>query len=242
MCSCSKLPKAASTRSPEWWPKRSLTPLKSSRSIRTMRETSLEPRRPLHLRVEHRQEAPPVDESRQVVGDRLALNQIVQARVLERDSGLGREPLGELPRLGREALRRRVEHELGTSCSSSADRSSRSSLRVPPGSPIHPSSSPSSENPRAPRPGRLRDHVEDHRHQRAGVVRGGERVAHERERRPCVRLPTTTSPTPIVTRLGGPDQLVLGARSEASTRAAPASRAWRARPGRRISSARRRQG
>ena len=71
--------------------------------------------RPLHLRVEHRQESPPVDEPRQVVGDRLALDQIVQARVLERDPGLRREPFRELPRLGRESLRRRVEDELGTS-------------------------------------------------------------------------------------------------------------------------------
>ena len=79
-------------------------------------ETTSELLRPLDLRVEHLQEAPPVDEARQVVGDRLALNQIVQARVLERDSGLRREPFRELPRLGREALRRRVEDELGTSC------------------------------------------------------------------------------------------------------------------------------
>jgi hypothetical protein len=43
------------------------------------------------------------------------LTQVVQPRVLERDPGLGREPLGELRGVGREALRRRVEHQLGTS-------------------------------------------------------------------------------------------------------------------------------
>ena len=54
-------------------------------------------------------EAPPVDETGQLVRDRLALDDVVEASVLDGDRRLSREPDGKALRLGVEAAGRRVE-------------------------------------------------------------------------------------------------------------------------------------
>src|SRR5919204_415142 len=65
----------------------------------------------LQLELDDLHEPAPVREVGQLVGHRLRLHEPVQVRVLERDRGLGREPVRELLRLLREAAGRRVERE-----------------------------------------------------------------------------------------------------------------------------------
>src|SRR3954447_2441288 len=78
------------------------------------RERGPETPRALDLGVEGLDEAPAVDEAREVVRDGLALHDVVQAGVVERDGGLRSEPLGQLARLpverivAREELHRRL--------------------------------------------------------------------------------------------------------------------------------------
>src|SRR2546421_12159993 len=75
------------------------------------REWAVEAVRALELELEHLHEAPPVREPGQLVRHRLGLHEAVETGVLERDRRLSGEPAGELPRLGREPVRRRIEDE-----------------------------------------------------------------------------------------------------------------------------------
>ena len=64
------------------------------------------PGRPADLGAERGHEAPPVDEARELVGDRLVLDDVMEPRVLERDRGLGGQPDREPLRLRGRSRRR----------------------------------------------------------------------------------------------------------------------------------------
>ena len=150
------------------------------------RELPAEPLPPGDLRVERIEKAPTVDEARQLVGDRLPLDDVVEPRVLERDRSLGGEPLGEFRRLLAEAALGRMEHELHR-----RRLVSRRQVELDARRPVEVADPadllPVLQQPAAAGPRRFRDHVQDHGHQRARVVGRRERVADERER--LARLP-----------------------------------------------------
>jgi hypothetical protein len=89
----------------------SFTCLKLSRSVEHDRQRRAEPAGALDLRVECLDEASSVHETGEVVGDRLTLDDVVQAGILERDGGLRGEPLGERARVLAEAAVRREQQE-----------------------------------------------------------------------------------------------------------------------------------
>ena len=136
----------------------------------------------------------------------------MQAGVVERDPGLRCDPLGELPRLEVEAAAGWIEQEFGVRL-----RGVTSEVEGQRAGPATPRlAEPADlgavvEHLRTARSGRLRHHLEDERHERAGVVGRGESVADERDRLPRILRRWMRPPTLVAqvahrrARLVGPD-------------------------------------
>ena len=182
----------------------------------------------LDLRLERRDESPPIDETCQLIGHRLSLDDVVQAGVLQRDRRLRGEPLGQLLRFGRKAARRRVEQQ-PRGAGLVGGRQLELQLVGVVGHVTHPADLPVAlHEPATANPGRLGDHVEDHGKKRARIVRRGERVADEGKRLPRVR--------PVLRRCAGggraggdlrracPDRAVRSPRSRRATQPSRGSR------------------
>ena len=111
----------------------------------------------------------------------------MQARIVEGDSRLRGDPLGELPRFEIEPAPGWIQEELGVGLRRLAREVENQGLGAPPAGLAEPAHlGPVVQHLGTSRTSRFRHHLEDQRHECAGVVGRGERVANERDRLPGV--------------------------------------------------------
>ena len=161
--------------SPVGWPWTSLTDLKSSRSARISPTVPAEPLGARELGREHLVGVAAVREAGEPVDERLALDDPVQPRVLERDHRLLGERGAGHPLLGRRTARRRASG--GRSCADRPRARTRAARRPRARRRSRRRSRPRRSTTPPPRLGRLDSRLDDHAAELLRVERLRERVA-----------------------------------------------------------------